>query len=71
MTEETAYTHSVSEVEMYPGATELILMLNFAHSHAKFFANWFKEASKTSKIGYLQRCLEQTYLQYMLNKHKE
>jgi hypothetical protein len=25
-------TRSVSEVEMYPGATELILMLSFAHS---------------------------------------
>ena len=33
-------TPSVSEVAMYQGATELALMLSFAHSHAKFFVNW-------------------------------
>ena len=71
MTEETAYTHSVSEVEMYPGATELILMLSFAHSHAKFFANWFKEASKTSKVGYHGSLNKLIFNIYMLNKHKE
>jgi len=24
-----------------PGATQLVLMLSFAHSHAKFFVTWF------------------------------
>ena len=71
MTEETAYTRSVSEVEMYAGATELILMMSFAHLHAKFFANWFKEASKTSKVGYHGSLNKLIFNIYMLNKHKE
>ena len=45
-------TPSVSEVEMYPGAIEFILMLSFAHSHAKFFANWFMTAKNMRKHSY-------------------
>jgi hypothetical protein len=39
---------------MYPGATELVLMLSLAHSHAKFFDNWISEAEKTKKWLYIQ-----------------
>ena len=34
-------TGSVSGVLMNQGAMLLVLILSFAHSHAKFFANWF------------------------------
>jgi hypothetical protein len=39
-------TSSTSEVLIYHGATELVLMLSFAHSHAKFLANWFMAPKK-------------------------
>jgi hypothetical protein len=34
-------TSSDIEVLTYHGATELLLMWSFAHSHARFFASWF------------------------------
>ena len=32
---------------MYQGATALLLILSFAHSHAKFFVSWFIAPEKS------------------------
>lgn len=42
-------TGSVRGVLMNQGATQLVLILSFAHSHAKFLVSWFIAAAKRIK----------------------
>lgn len=38
-------TCSIRDVLVTQGTTQLLLILSFAHSHAKYFVNWFKAAA--------------------------